>query len=227
MISPLPGATPTKPGTATLPFFGVDPIILDAKGKECAPNQRGKLMIKKPWPSMLRGVYGDRNRFIETYWSEEKGMYFVGDSALKDEDGNTWIIGRLDDVLNVSGHRLGTAEIESALVSHNDVVEAAVIGKPDEIKGEGIVAFVITHTNTVANDELQQALKAHVVKTIGAIARPDHIYLVPALPKTRSGKIMRRLLKELINTGKVSGNTTTLEDPNVIVNIQQMIQPNL
>jgi len=224
MISPLPGATPTKPGTATKPFFGVDAAILDENGQECDTNTPGKLVIRKPWPSMLRGIYGDPKRFQETYWSEYEGFYFVGDGARRDEEGNTWIIGRLDDVLNVSGHRLGTAEIESALVAHEAVAEAAVVGKPHAIKGEAISAFVILNNQQLPSKELAKALKQQVSSTIGALARPDDLYLVTALPKTRSGKIMRRLLKELVATGEVTGNITTLEDSSVIAELQAQVQ---
>jgi len=216
MISPLPGATPTMPGTATLPFFGVDTATFDEKGEECKPNEGGKLVVRKPWPSMLRGIYKNPERFVDTYWSEYNGSYLVGDGARKDSKGNMWIIGRLDDVLNVSGHRLGTAEIESALVAHDDVAEAAVVGKPHEIKGEAVVAFV-TLKNTPEDAESKIAeLRQHVATMIGALARPDNLYISPALPKTRSGKIMRRLLKELVSKGTVSGNITTLEDSSVI-----------
>lgn len=216
MISPIPGATPTKPGTATRPFFGVDAAILDEDGNECPPETAGKLVIRKPWPSMLRGIYGDPQRYLDTYWSDYEGVYCVGDGARKDKDGNTWIVGRLDDVLNVSGHRLGTAEIESALVGHDAVAEAAVVGKPHEIKGQAVVAFVILKADIEADESFVQELRKHVANVIGALARPDDLYLVAALPKTRSGKIMRRLLKELVATGTVTGNITTLEDPNVI-----------
>lgn len=223
MIAPIPGATPTQPGTVTRPFFGVDAAILDEEGKECGPNEGGKLVIRKPWPSMLRGIYGDPERYKETYWNEYVGYYSVGDGARRDEDGNIWIVGRLDDVLNVSGHRLGTAEIESALVAHEAVAESAVVGKPHEIKGQAVVAFVILKGDYTASEELVQALRKHVADVIGALARPDDLYLVGALPKTRSGKIMRRLLKELVATGDVTGNVTTLEDPSVIDNLKQLI----
>jgi len=224
MISPLPGATPTRPGTATKPFFGVDAAILDEDGNECGPNEGGKLVVRKPWPSMLRGIYGDPQRFRDTYWSDYEGYYTVGDGARKGPNGNTWIVGRLDDVLNVSGHRLGTAEIESALVAHDAVAEAAVVGKPHEIKGQAVVAFVILKgIHAAADDALVQELRQHICDVIGALARPDDLYLVAALPKTRSGKIMRRLLKELVATGEVSGNTTTLEDPKVIDDLQNQL----
>lgn len=217
MISPLPGCTPIKPGTATLPFFGVDAAILDEEGNECKADQPGRLVIRKPWPSMLRTIYGDKKRYKDTYWSDYDGMYTAGDGAKKDKKGNIYIIGRLDDVLNVSGHRLGTAEIESALVAHPAVAEAAVIGKPHEIKGESIVCFATLKSGFDETDTLKAELRNHIGKVIGAIAKPDAVHFAPAgLPKTRSGKIMRRLLKELVNTGKVTGNVTTLEDSKVI-----------
>jgi acetyl-CoA synthetase len=212
MITPLPGVTPTKPGTATLPFFGVDAAILDESGNEVAANEGGKLVVRKPWPSMLRTIFGDTERYKSAYWSEYPNIYLAGDGARRDEDGNFWIVGRLDDVLNVSGHRLGTAEVESALVSHEAVAEAAVVGRPDEIKGQGVVAFVTLKGGIEASPELNKALKAHVAKVIGAIARPDEVRFTPALPKTRSGKIMRRLLKEVVSGGAVKGDTTTLDD---------------
>jgi acetyl-CoA synthetase len=223
MISPLPGAIPTKPGTATLPFFGIDAAIVDESGIECGPNEGGKLVIRQPWPSMLRNVYGDEQRFIDTYWKEywDQGYYLAGDGARRDNDGYFWIVGRLDDVLNVSGHRLGTAEIESALVSHPAVAEAAVVGRPDEIKGQGVVAFVSLKGDYEASDELMKELRNHVGKEIGAIAKPDEIRFTNALPKTRSGKIMRRLLKEICAGGEISGDTTTLEDFAVVASLQQ------
>lgn len=216
MISPLPGCTPIKPGTATLPFFGVDAAILDEEGNECKPNVPGKLVIRKPWPSMLRNIYGDKKRYKDTYWSEYKEIYTAGDGARRDKKGNIYIIGRLDDVLNVSGHRLGTAEIESSLVAHRTVAEAAVVGKPHEIKGESVVCFVTLKGSTKPSEALKSELRNHVGIVIGAIAKPDVIHFAPALPKTRSGKIMRRLLKELVMTGKVTGNITTLEDSKVV-----------
>ncbi|MFV1993970.1 MAG: acetate--CoA ligase [Verrucomicrobiales bacterium] len=222
MISPLPGAISTKPGTATLPFFGVDAAVVDEYGVEAGPNEGGKLVIRKPWPSMLRTLWGDDERFIETYWSEysEQGYYLAGDGARRDDDGNIWIVGRLDDVLNVSGHRLGTAEVESALVSHEAVAEAAVVGRPDEIKGQGIVAFVTVKGDVEPSDDLKAELRNHVGDIIGSIAKPDEIRFAAALPKTRSGKIMRRLLKEICDTGTVSGDTSTLEDFSVVANLQ-------
>ena len=216
MISPLPGCTPIKPGTATKPFFGVDAAILDEDGNECPPNVAGLLVIRKPWPSMLRTIYGDKQRYQDTYWSDYDGMYTAGDGARKDEDGNIYIVGRLDDVLNVSGHRLGTAEIESALVAHPAVAEAATVGKPHEIKGQAVVCFVTLKGDVAESPELKVELRNHIGKVIGAIAKPDDIHFTPGLPKTRSGKIMRRLLKELVATGDVTGNVTTLEDSKVI-----------
>jgi len=224
LISPLPGATPCKPGTATLPFFGIDAAILDDEGKECKPNQDGRLVIRKPWPSMTRTIYGDKARYKKTYWSDYPGIYTAGDGARRDKDGNFWIIGRLDDVLNVSGHRLGTAEIESALVAHPSVAEAAVIGRPDEMKGQAVVAFVTLKGGYEESPELLDQLRGHVGKVIGAIAKPDDVHFAAGLPKTRSGKIMRRLLKELVTHGKVTGNITTLEDMNVITNLQEKIK---
>ena len=221
MISPLPGATPTKPGTATLPFFGIDAAILDETGKECKANEGGRLVIRKPWPSMLRTIYGDKRRFKKTYWDDYEGIYTAGDGARRDSDGNFWIVGRLDDVLNVSGHRLGTAEVESALVSHPSIAEAAVVGRPDEIKGQGVVAFVTVKEGIKHGAKLVTTLRNHVSKEIGPIAKPDDIRFANALPKTRSGKIMRRLLKEICAGGEVSGDTTTLEDFQVIASLQK------
>ena len=223
MITPLPGATPCKPGTATLPFFGVDAAILDEAGNECKANEDGRLVIRKPWPAMTRTIYGDKARYKKTYWSDYEGFYTAGDGARRDKDGNFWIIGRLDDVLNVSGHRLGTAEIESALVAHPSVAEAAVVGRPHEMKGQAIVAFVTLKEGFESTEELRTELHNHVGKLIGAIAKPDDVHFAPGLPKTRSGKIMRRLLKELVVTGDISGNTTTLEDFNVIVSLRAAI----
>ncbi len=224
MISPLPGATPIKPGTATRPFFGIDVAILDEDGNECGPDQPGKLVIRQPWPSMLRTIYGDKKRYRDTYWSDYDGYYTAGDGAKKGKRGNIYIIGRLDDVLNVSGHRIGTAEVENVLVSHKTVAEAAVISKPHEIKGEAIVCFVTLKSNATQSDELKAELRNHVGKIIGAIAKPDDIHFAPALPKTRSGKIMRRLLKELVKTGNITGNVTTLEDSKVIDDLRKSIK---
>jgi acetyl-CoA synthetase len=216
MITPIPGAVPTKPGTATLPFFGVDVGIVDDLGNEVGTNEQGKLVIKKPWPSMLRGIWGDKERYQKTYWSDFKGWYFAGDGARRDKDGHIWIIGRIDDVLNVAGHRLGTAEVESALVSHPSVAESAVVGRPDELKGQGVVCFVTVKEGIKTNRELEDELKKHVRKVIGPVATPDEIRFAAALPKTRSGKIMRRLLKQIASGEALKGDTTTLEDINVI-----------
>ncbi len=205
MITPLPGATPTKPGSATLPFFGIDAAIVDEAGKEVGTNVGGKLIIRRPWPSMLRTIYGDKPRYQKQYWSEYKGNYLTGDGARRDKDGYFWIVGRIDDVLNVAGHRLGTSEIESALVSHANVAEAAVVGRPDELKGQGVVAFVTLKGGIAASRALGQELRDHVGVHIGAIAKPDEIRFAEALPKTRSGKIMRRLLKEVASGKAVTG----------------------
>jgi acetyl-CoA synthetase len=216
MIAPLPGATPTKPGTATLPFFGIDAAIVDDAGNEVPANVGGKLVIRHPWPSMLRTIWGDKQRYKKAYWSEIKGVYVTGDGARRDKDGYFWIVGRIDDVLNVAGHRLGTSEIESALVSHPSVAEAAVVGRPDEMKGQAVVAFVTLKETEHPDPELREKLRQHVAIAIGSIARPDDIRFAEALPKTRSGKIMRRLLKEVAGGGQVTGDTTTLEDFNVL-----------
>jgi len=221
MIAPLPGATPTQPGTATRPFLGIDAAILDEEGKPCGANEGGKLVIRKPWPSMLRTIYKDPERFQETYWNEYEGIYLAGDGARTDENGNFWIVGRLDDVLNVSGHRLGTAEVESALVSHDTVAEAAVVGRPHEVKGQAVVAFVTLKEGVEPGDELAKKLRNHVGTEIGAIAKPDDIRFTQALPKTRSGKIMRRLLKEIVSGGDVKGDTSTLEDFSVVASLQK------
>jgi acetyl-CoA synthetase len=219
MITPLPGATPTKPGTATLPFFGVDAAVVDDNGKEVPPNVGGKLVIRKPWPSMLRSIWGDKARYKQTYWSEFKGMYFAGDGARRDKQGNFWIVGRIDDVLNVAGHRLGTAEVESALVSHAMVAESAVVGRPDELKGQAVVCCVTLKQGIEAKPELKDALKKHVRTMIGPVATPDEIRFTESLPKTRSGKIMRRLLKEIAAGKAVSGDTTTLEDFSILARL--------
>jgi acetyl-CoA synthetase len=221
MISPLPGATPTKPGSATLPFFGVDPAVVDQSGREVGPNVGGKLIIRRPWPSMLRTIYGDKGRYRQQYWSEFKGNYLTGDGTRRDEDGYFWIVGRIDDVLNVAGHRLGTSEIESALVSHARVAEAAVVGRADELKGQAVVAFVTLKTGVDASRELKGELRDHVAAHIGAIAKPDEVRFAEALPKTRSGKIMRRLLKEIASGAKVTGDTTTLEDFSVLARLAE------
>lgn len=221
MVSPIPGVTPTKPGSGTLPFFGIDIAVLDKEGKEVKANQGGLLVIRKPWPSMLRTIYRDDERYQKQYWSEFKGMYFTGDGARRDKDGYFWVMGRVDDVLNVSGHRLGTAEIESALVAHIKVAEAAVVGKPDEMKGSSVFAFVTLEGSHTPSEELKTELKAWVAKEIGALARPDEIRFTDALPKTRSGKIMRRLLRELAAGGSVTGDVTTLEDFAVLEKLRE------
>jgi acetyl-CoA synthetase len=220
MISPLPGATPTTPGSATRPFFGVDPEIVDKAGKPVGENQGGLLVLKKPWPSMLRTLWGDDERYKQTYWSQVPGAYFTGDGARRDPAGYYWILGRIDDVLNVSGHRLSTMEIESALVSHPDVAEAAVVGAPHEIKGEGIHAFVTLEGRIPPTEALKDGLKEHVAKQIGALARPDSIRFTDALPKTRSGKIMRRLLRDVAAGRETRGDVTTLEDLSVLARLR-------
>lgn len=219
MITPLPGVVPTKPGSATLPFFGVVPKIVDENGDEVPRNSGGKLAIMKPWPAMLRTLWGDDARFKQAYFSEfpnKPGVYFTGDGARQDKDGYFWIVGRIDDVLNISGHRIGTAEIESALASHPAVAESAAVGRPDELKGHSLVVFVTLKSTHTASDQLKEDLRAHVGKEIGSLAKPDQVRFAAGLPKTRSGKIMRRLLKELATTGEIKGDTTTLEDFAVI-----------
>jgi acetyl-CoA synthetase len=216
MITPLPGATPTKPGSGTKAFPGIDADIMTRDGEVVGANEGGYLVIKKPWPSMLRTIYGDDARYQQQYWSQIPGVYFAGDGARKDQDGYFWIMGRIDDVINVAGHRLGTAEIESALVSHEAVAEAAVVAKPDDLKGSAIVAFVTLEGGRAATDLLKEELRQHVAKEIGALARPDDLRFADALPKTRSGKIMRRLLREIATSGSVAGDVTTLEDFSVL-----------
>jgi acetyl-CoA synthetase len=212
VITPLPCATPTVPGSCTLPFFGIDAAVVDEHGNELPANTGGLLVIRKPWPAMLRGIHGDRARFIDTYWSRVDGMYLAGDGARRDDRGYFWIMGRIDDVINVSGHRLGTMEVESALVSHPAVVEAAVVGMPHEIKGTGIAAFVSLAPTAIASDALKAALREHVAGVLGPIAKPDMIRFTQSLPKTRSGKIMRRLLRDVAAGRDSNQDTTTLED---------------
>ncbi len=221
MIAPIPGAVETKPGSATLPFFGIEPEIVTKDGQPVPPGHGGLLVVRRPWPAMARTIFGDADRYHQAYWSEIPGSYFTGDGARRDEDGYFWLMGRVDDVINVSGHRLGTMEIESALVAHSKVTEAAVVGRPDEMKGEGIVAFVSLEDSVEVTPTLKDELKKHVAKEIGALARPDEIRFTPALPKTRSGKIMRRLLRELAATGDVKGDTTTLEDFSVVAALKE------
>ncbi len=213
MLTTLPGAHASKPGSAGLPMFGVDPAIMTHQGEELGPDDGGLLVIKRPWPSMLRTVYGDDERYRKTYWGEIDGVYFAGDGARRDADGYVTVIGRVDDVLNVSGHRLGTMEIESALVAHPSVAEAAVVGKPDDVKGESVVAFVLPQSGFTVDPK---ELRAHVSREIGALARPDAIYVADALPKTRSGKIMRRFLRQIAAGKAIQGDTSTLEDPGVL-----------
>ncbi len=219
MITPLPGATPAKPGSATLPFFGIVPEVVDDYGKPVPPNSGGKLVIRKPWPGMLRGLWGDPERYKGVYWGEVLGSYFTGDGCRQDQDGYFWIVGRIDDVLNVAGHRIGTAEVESALVSHQKVAEAAVVGRPDAMKGQALVAFVTLKSNIQADGSLREELRQHVAKEIGPVAKPDDIRFAEALPKTRSGKIMRRLLKQIAAGSEIKGDTTTLEDLNVLARL--------
>ncbi|MBA4124313.1 MAG: acetate--CoA ligase [Acidobacteria bacterium] len=221
MISPLPGATPTVPGTATRPFPGILIDIQTKAGKSVPANEGGYLVVTKPFPSMLRTIYKDDERYQKTYWSEIPHVYFAGDGARRDERGYFWIMGRVDDVINVSGHRLGTAEVESALVSHPAVAEAAVVGKPDELKGQAISAFVTLEGGRTGGDELKAELRAHVAKEIGSLAKPDDIRFTDMLPKTRSGKIMRRLLREIAAGNQVAGDTTTLEDFSVLEKLRQ------
>ena len=221
MVTPLPGATPTKPGSCTLPFPGILADVVDLNGNPVEKNQGGYLVIKHPWPGMMRTVYKNPDRFRRSYWEhiapkEGQYLYFAGDGARIDEDGYFWIMGRVDDVINVSGHRLGTMEVESALVSHPAVAEAAVVGKPDELKGEEVFAFVTLEGDREASEDLAKELKQHVVKEIGAIARPGEIRFTDAMPKTRSGKIMRRLLRNLAADREVAGDTSTLEDRSVL-----------
>ncbi len=221
MIAPVPGAVPTKPGSATKPLPGIDAAIVDRSGNPVPPNVGGYLIIRRPWPSMMRTIYGDDERYRKVYWNHIPGVYFTADGARQDEDGYFWIMGRVDDVLNVSGHRLSTMEIESALVHHPQVAEAAVVGRPDEIKGEGIVCFVTLKAGITPSAELKEDIKAHVVQHIGALARPDEIRFTDALPKTRSGKIMRRLLRDVAAGRQSTGDTTTLEDFSVLARLRE------
>ena len=222
MITPLPGAIALKPGSATLPFFGVEPVLLDAEGQELEGEASGNLAIRSSWPSQIRTVYGDHKRCVDTYFSTYPGYYFTGDGARRDADGYYWITGRVDDVLNVSGHRMGTAEVESALVLHPAVAEAAVVGYPHDVKGQGIYCFVTLMQGTEGTDELRQALEQMVRTEIGAIAKPDILQWAPALPKTRSGKIMRRILRKIAeNELDQLGDTSTLADPNVVDDLIQ------
>ncbi|MGC6449500.1 MAG: acetate--CoA ligase [Pirellulaceae bacterium] len=219
MMSPLPGAVPTKPGSCTKPLPGILPAILDETGEAVGENQGGMLVMTHPWPGMLRGIWGDNDRYQDQYWSKFPGNYLAGDNARCDEDGYYWIMGRIDDVINVSGHRLSTIEVESALVSHPNVAEAAAVGRKDEIKGQAVAVFV-TLVDAEASDEMKQELKLHVRKEIGALAQPDDIRFTSALPKTRSGKIMRRLLRDIAEGNEAVGDTTTLEDYTVLAQLR-------
>ena len=217
LITPIPGATVTKPGSATRPFFGIEAAILKEDGKEAAVNEGGYLVIKKPWPGIMRTVYGQHERFKETYWSRFPGVYFTGDSARMDADKYVWIMGRVDDVIKVSGHRIGAAEVESALVSHPKVAEAAVVPMPHEIKGEAIYAYVTLKTGIEEKEELKKELVLHVRRMVGPIAAPDVIQFASGLPKTRSGKIMRRILRKIASgQSEELGDTSTLADPTVV-----------
>jgi acetyl-CoA synthetase len=216
MISPMPGAAPTKPGSASFPFFGIAAEIVDDAGNPVPENDLGNLVIRKPWPSMLRGIWGDNQRYNEVYWSDIPGSYFTGDGARKDKDGYFWILGRLDDVINISGHRIGTAEVESALVGHSSVAEAAAVGRPDDIKGSALVVFVTLTSGVTPSQNLAEELKKQIVKEIGPVAKPDEIRFTEVLPKTRSGKIMRRLLKQLAAGTDIKGDMTTMEDFSVL-----------
>jgi len=217
LISPLPGATDLKPGSATRPFFGVQPLVVDGEGNVLEGAAEGMLVITDSWPGQMRTVYGDHQRFVDTYFSTFDGWYFTGDGVRRDQDGYYWITGRVDDVLNVAGHRMGTAEVESALVSHRDVAEAAVVGYPHDIKGQGIYCYVTLMGGVESSDELQAELKQWVRTEIGPIATPDLIQWAPGLPKTRSGKIMRRILRKVAeNEYSNLGDTSTLADPSVV-----------
>lgn len=220
MITPLPGITTTVPGSATTPFPGIEAKLLNEDGSEVVGAGGGYLALTRPWPSMLRGIWGDNERYEETYWSRFPGKYFAGDGAKRDEDGNLWILGRVDDVMNVSGHRLSTMEIESSLVAHDAVAEAAVIGVAHELKGQAPVGFVILRGGHEASPELAEELRAFVAKEIGGLARPEKVIFTPELPKTRSGKIMRRLLRDVAE-GKTIGDVTTLADPSVLLGLQK------
>src|SRR5208337_2220617 len=221
MISPLPGAISTKPGSATKPLPGIIADVVTREGESVPKGGGGLLVIRKPWPSMLRTIYGDPERYRAQYWSQMPGMYFAGDGARIDEDGYFWLLGRVDDVLNVAGHRLSTMEIESALVANPMVAEAAVVGRPDDVKGQAVSAFVTLKGGQAPSEENKNLLRQWVAKEIGPIAKPDDIRFTDSLPKTRSGKIMRRLLRELATNGEVKGDTTTLEDFSVIARLKE------
>ena len=221
LITPLAGAHTLKPGSASKPFFGVEPMVINEQGQQVGPNEGGYLVIKKPWPSMMRTVYGDHERFVQTYWSMYPGLYFTGDGARVDEDGDYWLMGRVDDVINISGHRIGTAEVESALVSHPDVAEAAVVPFPHDIKGQALYGYVTLNAGVEKTDELKMTLRNHVGKEIGPIAKPDKIQFADSLPKTRSGKIMRRILRKIAEGADDVGNVTTLAEPHVVEDLKR------
>lgn len=223
MITPLPGLTTLKPGSATFPFPGVAAAVVDEAGKPVPPNTGGNLILTRPWPAMMRTIYGDPERYERQYWSRYPGNYLTGDGARRDNDGYFWLLGRVDDVVNVAGHRIGTMEVESALVSHPAVAEAAVIGITDEIKGQGLAAFVTPRAGYSGSPDLVQQLRQQVTKEIGPIARPDKIFFTAELPKTRSAKIMRRLLRDIAE-GRVLGDTTTLTDPSVLSDIKRQYE---
>jgi acetyl-CoA synthetase len=219
MISPLPGATPAKPGSATLPLPGVLADVVDLQGKPVEANREGYLIVRRPWPSMFRTLWKDPRRYEENYWQRIAGVYMTGDAARRDEDGYFWVLGRVDDVMNVSGHRLSTMELESALVRHPAVAEAAVVGKPHEITGQAVACFVTLKSGEWDHEKLSEELRQWVAHEIGPFARPEQIRFTDALPKTRSGKIMRRLLREIVTTNSVTGDVTTLEDLSVVTRL--------
>ena len=223
LITPLPGLTRTKPGSATRPFPGVEAEVLDDKGQRVGPGAGGYLVLTRPWPAMFRTIYGDPDRYVKEYWSRYSGKYFTGDGAKVDADGYFWLLGRVDDVMNVAGHRISTYEVESALVDHASVAEAAVIGRSHDVKGQGIASFVTLKEGVQASDQLKEELKAHVAKKIGSIARPDDIFFTSELPKTRSAKIMRRLLRDIAE-GRILGDTTTLADPAAVSKLKQQYE---
>jgi acetyl-CoA synthetase len=220
LITPLPGVATLKPGSAARPFPGVDAAVYDERGREVRPGEGGYLVLRRPWPAMLRGIHNDPDRYLETYWSRFPGVYFAGDGARRDKDGDFWLLGRVDDVMNVSGHRISTIEVESALVDHQSVAEAAVCGRADDITGQAIVAYVTLKGNEEPSVELLGVLRDHVGRKIGPIARPANIVFTPELPKTRSGKIMRRLLRDVAE-GRPLGDTTTFADPGVFDEIRR------
>jgi len=223
LITPLPGVTTTKPGSATHPFPGIEAEVVDEKGRPVAMNKGGYLVISKPWPAMLLTLYKDPERYRQVYWSQIPGKYFTGDGARIDEDGYFWLMGRIDDVINVAGHRIGTMEVESALVSHPKVAEAAVVGKPHPLKGQALVAYVVLKSGFKRSDALRADLQKHVRSEIGAIAVPDDVSTTEKLPKTRSGKIMRRVIRSLVS-GQEIGDTTTLEDPGAVDEVRKWLE---